>query len=59
MSAPYLLIRVEIEGYPDVRLVADTLESEHALRHWLTLGFARRDIEAALDYLDDLNRDAA
>lgn len=53
MSAPRLLISVPIEGLPEFRILADSLEDEIALRAWLGLGFAKRDIGDGLDHLDE------
>lgn len=59
MNGPELHIVVPIEGYPRLRLVAMTWEDEQALRRWLELGYARRDIANALDHLHDELEDAA
>lgn len=52
MSAPVLIVRLPIEGYPHLTIVAETFEAELALRRWLEFGYAARDVAAALANLD-------
>lgn len=59
MTAPALMIRIELEGFPELRFLAETWEAEHALRAWLELGFAGRNIAEALERLNDEWRRAA
>lgn len=53
MSPPSLHVVVEIEGTPRLYIVAQTWEEEQALRRWLELGFARRDVDDALEEIEE------
>jgi hypothetical protein len=58
VGEPALIIVIELEGHPELRVVAASWEAEQALRRWLELGYARRDIDDALDRLDELEEAA-
>lgn len=57
---PLLLVVVELEELPVVRLFCDTLEDEARLRGWLAGSAARRRLMYAVeDAINDLMQEAA
>jgi hypothetical protein len=53
---PQLVVIVELEELPQLRIVADTFEDEMRLRHWLAQHATRRRLQEAL--LDALEQPA-